>query len=761
MTFQNNPAAIPFCIAALLSATLLLSAWRRRAMPAAPAFAFMMAGETTWALGEALELEFVELPIKTIGYCLRATGAMMTVVGLLAFVLRFIGLGEWLRSRWFALACLPAAMLPILAWTNPWHHWVWPRIWVESMGGYWIAMDTKAAGFWICVIYCYAIAALSSLLLGHAVLGATGIYRDQAVIMLFGVLLPWIVSIIDLGQLFGPIEYDLVVISFAVTGVAFLPGLFRYRLLDLTPVAWEVVVKGIHDPVVVIDPWGRIVELNPAAQRMVEWPYPKVIGMEASRAFGNWPSLVKRLESIPEQGESAFEIDGPDARIPSSFDVRISRFGEGVRPSGWVLVLRDIGELKRAEAERLRMLSERAARAEAEAASRAKDHFLATLSHELRTPLTPVLATATAMLDDSATPADFRAVLEMIRRNVVLETRLIDDLLDLSRIRQGKLRLDRQLIDAHELVDRVIEICWDNLQSAGLQLRTNLSARRHHLDADPVRLQQVLWNLLKNAIKFTPAGGTVTIRTRNPKPKMGAPDNATAGPGLLRIEVTDTGVGIERELLPRIFDMFEQGAPASARRQGGLGLGLTISRSIAEQHGGRLGAASAGIGQGATFTLELPVVADPVAIAPSPAISASPVQTPLPVPSMKILLVEDNADTLHYLSRLLTLRGHTVLAASSVAQAKQVGAQTGFELLISDIELPDGTGIELMWHMRSQRGLDVPGIALSGFGSSDDIEQSRAAGFAVHLTKPVDFRLLEQAVQQFSPRGQPGSLIQG
>jgi signal transduction histidine kinase/CheY-like chemotaxis protein len=757
MTFQNNPAAIPFGVAVLISGTLMVFAWRRRTMPTAPAFAFMMAGEAIWALGEALELEFVPLPVKLFGYSLRTTGAMVTTVGLLAFVLRFTGHGDWLPSRWFSSACALALGLTVLSWTNPWHSLIWSEVWIEQLGGYAIAMHKYGPAFWVCLSYCYAVAAVSAVLLGQTVLRATGIYRDQAAIMLFGVLLPLSVSAIDLSEVFGAIQIDMVVISFVVTGLAFLPGLFRYRLLDLTPVAWGVVVKGIRDPVVVVDLWGRIVELNPAAQRLVDLK-PNVIGEEASRAFRNWPALAQRLARIEEQGETTFEIDGPDPGVPSWFDARISKFGDGVRPSGWVVVMRDITEHRRAEAERLRMLREQAARAEAEAASLAKDRFLATLSHELRTPLTPVLATVTAMLADPATAGSLRPIMEMIRRNVVLETRLIDDLLDLSRIRQSKLHLDRQIIDAHELIEQVVEICWDDLQVAGLQLRTNLAAGTYHLDADPVRLQQVLWNLIKNAIKFTAEGGIVTVRSRNRNPGKNGPTQDRDSCNL-EVEVSDTGIGIEPEVLPRIFEMFEQGRSDALRRQGGLGLGLTISRSIAEQHGGRLSAASPGVGRGSTFTLEMPAVPEPNLSSMNAPISPGPDAGLGARRTLRILLVEDNGDTLTYLSGLLSRRGHTVSAASSLSAARQLAAEGDFDLLISDIELADGTGFELMWLLRSR--CDAPGIALSGFGSPDDIELSQSAGFALHLTKPVDFRRLEEAIEQLAGQSWPSTLIQG
>ncbi len=355
------------------------------------------------------------------------------------------------------------------------------------------------------------------------------------------------------------------------------------------------------------------------------------------------------------------------------------------------------------------------------------------------------------MLDQSVTPTELPDLLGMIKRNVGLEVRLIDDLLDLTRIRGGKLLLKREVVDAHELIHRVVEICGDDLRAARLQPVLDLAARQSEIDADPIRMQQVLWNLIKNAIKFTPPGGTVTVRSRDGR---ASPLGASFS-GLL-IAVSDTGIGIEPDVLPRIFELFEQGRASSARRSGGLGLGLTISRSIVEQHGGRLTAKSGGKGLGATFTIEIPPVDAPF-IKPLP---EKPVTSHAAIASQSfsILLVEDNPDTLKYLSKMLTLRGHTVRTAPDLRTAVQVAAETEFDLLISDIELPDGSGLQLIRTLHSTRA--VPGIALSGFGSSDDIEMSHSAGFAAHLIKPVDFRRLEEVIQRLGSRSRVEDLVQ-
>ena len=378
----------------------------------------------------------------------------------------------------------------------------------------------------------------------------------------------------------------------------------------------------------------------------------------------------------------------------------------------------------------------RAAQAAAERANQAKDRFLAVLSHELRTPLTPVLLSIGCLLEDEKGPGA-REQLEMIRRNVELEARLVDDLLDISRIERDRLKLDFELVDVHLAIARAAEICTADVNKSGLKIIFDLRAQSHHARADQARLIQVFWNLIRNAVKFASPDGTLTIRTNNEK--AGA---SLDGGRILVVEFQDTGIGIEPDMLEKIFDPFEQGSVELHERRGGLGLGLAIGRAVAQAHGGRLTARSSGRKQGSTFRLELAALAAPKNEAGD-----------LPLPDMlrqipahrKILLVEDNADALRYLAMVLKRQGHQVTAVTNLTAARVAAsaALADFDLLISDIELPDGTGLELIRELNPQ---GIPGIALSGYGSAEDVRNSRAAGFALHLVKPVLAEMLEDAI---------------
>jgi len=407
---------------------------------------------------------------------------------------------------------------------------------------------------------------------------------------------------------------------------------------------------------------------------------------------------------------------------------------EAGRVVRWYGTATDIDDRKRAEEE------VKAARDEAENANRAKDQFLAVLSHELRTPLNPILMAVTAMLDAPAPPADVRPELEMIKQNVTLQARLIDDLLDVMRIVRGKMHLRWGVADCHALIDQAVRVCRSEVFGRGVRLELDLAARDHHVNADAARLQQVFWNLIKNAVKFTPDGGRLTVRSRN----------AGRDGGALVVEFADTGIGISPEVLPAIFDPFQQGEATITRRFGGLGLGLAISRSIVEAHGGSLAAESPGKGLGATFRVELKALTAQAAEAepappgggePAPA-EAARVANPL-----GILVVEDEVSTARLMSRLLGGLGHEVRTAHSFVEAMRAVDDTDFDLIISDIGLPDGSGLDLMRRVKS-RNHSVAAIALTGYGMEEDIVRSREAGFTAHMIKPIDFTRLEAMIRQ-------------
>lgn len=395
----------------------------------------------------------------------------------------------------------------------------------------------------------------------------------------------------------------------------------------------------------------------------------------------------------------------------------------------------DVTDMKNAEE------SIREANVKAEAASRAKDHFLAQLSHELRTPLTPVLMTAAALREDQRLPEDIRQQLGMIERNVTLEARLIDDLLDLTRITQGKLVLRTEKCDAHALLTMALEIVQDDVREKGIRVALNLQAQNAALAGDGTRLQQVFWNLLGNAVKFTPAGGHVKVATHNDAPSGPGGDT----PARLIVEISDDGAGFDPEDAEVLFEPFRQGRHHPGP---GLGLGLAIARAVIQLHHGHIRAQSLGQGRGARFTIELPTSEPATA-------GDAPQQTPAPAPAstttasesaMRLLVVEDHKPTLDVLTRMLTKAGHSVVSVMTVADAQAAAAGHEFDAVVSDLGLPDGSGTDLMAWLRDTYKLR--GIALSGYGMEEDIRRSLASGFIAHLVKPISVLELRRALSR-------------
>lgn len=375
---------------------------------------------------------------------------------------------------------------------------------------------------------------------------------------------------------------------------------------------------------------------------------------------------------------------------------------------------------------------------EAEAANKAKDHFLAILSHELRTPLTPVLLSVQLLEGRPWLDAETRESLATIRRNIELEARLIDDLLDLTRVSRGSMRLNAQPVDLGPLLRQAIDICSSQARAKGIAVTWTPPSDAMMVHGDPARLQQVFWNVIGNAVKFTPERGQVTIACW----KEPGDDSERHV-----FEVRDTGSGIGPEFLPSIFDAFTQGdRPGLKTDASGLGLGLAISKALTEMHGGRIEAHSEGRGKGATFRVSLPALRAKATETSTAAKALEPAASKL-----NILLVEDHEDSARVLTLLLGTAGHRVTHAATLQTARSVVETQTFDLIISDLGLPDGSGHELMREV-GRRG-DTPGIALSGYGMDSDLAVSQEAGFVEHLTKPVELQQLLTAIKRaVSPR---------
>jgi PAS domain S-box-containing protein len=372
----------------------------------------------------------------------------------------------------------------------------------------------------------------------------------------------------------------------------------------------------------------------------------------------------------------------------------------------------------------------RLAKEVAERANLAKDSFLAALSHELRTPLTPALMAVSALLQDQTLSSRVLADLAMVRRNIELETRLIDDLLDLTRITHNKLELLEAPLDLHGVLRNAVDVCASDIEQRNLNLSFDLAANQTNTVGDVVRLQQVFWNVIRNAVKFTPDGGAIHISTSNPEPAQ------------FRVTIADSGIGFDPADAEKLFESFRQVGHDIIREAGGLGLGLAISRAIINAHGGRIWGQSPGLNLGATIEVELPL-RQPV---PGTASTAPATPSQLTTAGLRILLVEDHEDTRQIFRMILTQKGHSVQTAATAKAALTLADNHPFDLVISDLGLPDISGTDLMRILRERYSLR--GVAVSGYGMDKDIRESKSAGFDYHLTKPADPAKVDQLLAE-------------
>jgi PAS domain S-box-containing protein len=501
-------------------------------------------------------------------------------------------------------------------------------------------------------------------------------------------------------------------------------------VLHETVEQFHILVDSVEEyAIYLLDPNGNVITWNTGAEKIKGYSTEEIIGKNfASFYTADDVAAGKPQRNLREASRRGYIRDE---------GLRVRKDGSTFEAEVIMTALRDdTGKLRgfskvtRDITDQIRSREFEAEKIAAQKASKAKDDFLAALSHELRTPLTPALAAATYLQDNAEKlPSEFAEDIEIIKRNVQLQARLIDDLLDLTRIARGKLHLELQDCDAHTIIENAIETAHSAIEAKQLNVLTQLEAKEYHILADCIRLQQVFWNLINNAVKFTAQGGQITIRTFNDEAER------------FHFEIADTGIGIEPQRLASLFQPFEQADPSVTRQFGGLGLGLAISKRLVDLHHGRIEAESRGRSFGATFKVRLDTLPQGSAAIGRNHRSGRKTSKPL-----RILLVEDHQDTRRTLSRLLTHFGHNVVTADNVEGAMAIMASNNIDAVLCDIGLPDGSGYEVAAQARAKG--HIKAIALTGFGTEQDVQRSKEAGFDFHLVKPINFQELQTVLDQ-------------
>lgn len=510
------------------------------------------------------------------------------------------------------------------------------------------------------------------------------------------------------------------------------------EILQQTDNMLRAVVNASPIAIITLNADGRVMTWNPAAKEIYGWDAEEIIDQQLPVISLDEQEIFERNfhSALHDQIVNNLEMQH-HTKKGTAINISISLaplHNAQNQPYAVVVTAIDITKRKQIEAERFSLLQrEQAARAHAEAASRLKDEFLAVLSHELRTPLNAILGWIKLLRKGHLEQATVNRALEVIDRNTAFQVQMIEELLDLSRIIQGKLKLEIHPVNLASIVEATAETLRPAAEAKSVKVQLSLDdSNLSMIPGNANRLQQVCWNLLSNAIKFTPSGGQVTVRLQ----KVDA---------YAQLQVADTGIGISADFLPHVFEYFRQADASTTRSTGGLGLGLTISRHLVEMHGGTINAASLGEGQGAIFTVMLPLQSTQPKIEQAQA----PLDSASELLGIKAIVVDDQVDTRELIVFVLEQQGAKVVSASSVSEALEKLTQYKPDILITDISMPNQDGYTLLQKARNllqKQGSDVPALAITAYAREEDRQQAISAGFQMHLAKPIDPLELVKAV---------------
>ncbi len=764
--FQAHPGAIPFAIAGGSSALLGLVAWRRQSGETAGAFLRLCICQVFWAWGAAVELILDDELAKHLAVFVRFTGVAFTPLALLVFLRPHAE--PWIAKRLNdgnlqILTIVPILTLIVLGWnlfgSDNGSGWFWASTGIREIHGFSRFQASYNFWFWIHSAYSYTINGLSVLIVIRSLQRRAQIYRTQSALILFCMICVFLVNLIDILTDWNPFnDYDVTAAVYCLTGLASIPALRRYGLLDIIPASRDRVIQTIRDGIVVLNPDVRLIDINPSACRMIDLDADTAIGQSVDHAFAEWPEvLIWAQDPRPFRFPAQAQGD-PDDR---EYEVLIDALSRREQTIGWVMTLHDLSDRRQAERELRRRYDEQQRRTRIERALQDQQQFLYRLSHELRSPLTPAMAGIARMLEEFGTRSPSRTDLRAIHGQLELAARLVDDLLDLARLESGKLRIDPQPVEVHALIEQALEISRPDLLAAQITTRFQLDAEQTWVHADATRMLQILWNLIKNAARYSYPETTLTIRTTNPpRPNTPGAPEATAERPAIAIAVIDQGIGLTDEQIARIFDPYQQiDKPTEAKAGGvnrGLGLGLTISKSLAEAQDAILEAESPGLGQGATFTVTLPTIAKPDDYADDPdnpstlrSDTSETREQDAPWP-LSILLVDDELEIRTFLGQLLKIDGHQVVEAASQAEALRAVGEHPIDVAISDLNLQDADGRDLL--IALGRGSRIQGLLLSGSLRQHESVTIEPGLTLEYVPKPVSLDALRAALRALAGR---------
>ena len=728
MSWRFTPYIFPVVLAGVISVGLALYAWRRRLMAGVAPFSILMLAVAEWSLGYALELAGADVPTKLFWLNIEYLGIVIVPAAWLALALQYTGRTKWLAPRLLVLLSIEPLITLVLVWTNDIHHLIHAKVGLEINSAFTVLVITRGTWYWINVFYSFLLLLLGTALIVSFIptlMRSASVYRGQVSALCIAVLVPWVSNaVFDFGLSPLP-NLDLTPLAFTIFGIAMAWSLFRFRLLDITPVARHAVVESMSDAVIVLDKYNRMTDLNPAAQRLLGHTLSELVGQPAAQVASAWPEQVERFRGATEAHEEiVLAVDG----TACYFDLHLSSlYHQRGSLTGRLIVLRDITERKQA------MAALEQARAAAEAANQAKSAFLAMMSHEIRTPMNAILGMTGLLLYTDLT-SEQRDYTETVRSSSDALLTIINDILDFSKIEAGKLELERQAFDLRECVESALDLLAARATEKGLDLAYLLDEQvPAAVYGDVTRLRQIVVNLLSNAIKFTEKGEVVLSVEARQKDEDGRanhqqPDEESFYE--LHFAVRDTGIGISEEGKARLFRSFSQVDVSTTRRYGGSGLGLAISKRLAELMDGTMWVESQP-GVGTTFHFTILAQAAPTSL-------RQYLDTSQPqLAGKRVLIVDDNATNRFILTLQMQSWGMLPYACASGQEAlAYVQAAIPFDVAILDMQMLDMDGLMLAEQIRHYR--DAQALPLVMFTSLGRREvDMQGVDIVVFMHKPI------------------------
>jgi len=729
MELHYTPYVLLMLITAGISVSVALLAWRARDEPGALPLFLLMVAVVVWALAYALEISSVVLTDKVFWAKCNYLGIVF-IPGLgLIFTLQYSGQRRWLTKRNIGLLFVIPVVTLLLVFADQWHNLVRYDERLAPVSADFIPLaNSFGPGFWLFVAYTYVLILLVAYLLARVVVRRRHYYRSQAVSLLIGAFVPLIWNSTYITGTSPVVGLDLTPCAFAISGIAWLWAILRYRLFDLMPLARDVLVDRMRDGMIVVDELERIADLNPAVQAMLDLPAERTLGQPAVQVLGRYPGVLKAWQS---SGTAEVSVDhgGHSSFFDASFSSLVDYRG---RRKGSLGILHDMTERKGMENELRR------AKEKAEESSRFKSLFLSNMSHEIRTPMTAIMGYVDLLRSFEPPLIEHREYLDTIHVNAEHLLTIINDILDLTQFDANKLRLDKKDCSPMKIVEEVRALLQSRADEKHLSLLTNyVLPLPKTIHTDPVRLRQILVNLVGNALKFTDHGGVKITVSHAP---------GGLGEASLQFEVVDTGIGISLQDRSRLFRPFMQIDDAIDRRHGGTGLGLAISQNLAHLLGGQIDVQSEP-NEGSVFTLLI----DPGPLGGSDMLDSLPAVPGATAEPHKIeayrqlegrvLLAEDDEAIQYLLFRYLNSAGLNVDRACDGELTRKMAMESlaagcPYDLILMDIRMPKLDGYEAARRLRRDGWLG-PIIAQTAHALSGEREKCLAAGCDDYITKPT------------------------